>query len=192
MIKLVDLLREVGEGSSRPYPMVPVKVPDYDSIDSFEVVAYKFDTEVGEYKVVIDKEMMGSNDYGSQDYNLKYMVTFGIEDEEGWTDYKQEFKDVKNAFRVMATVVEAIKKTIEDDKDRGLNVARLLVEPSKREIEDPETGDPVTDEEDTRRANLYKKYIEKHMPAGSQVRAHSGGEYIIVDFPNSPEIDRNK
>lgn len=175
-IKLVELLREIGdpEKSSKPYKL------ETHSDNKYALI-YRFETEPTEtysdkkkatvtipsrtYNIVIGKnrkeirDPQGLLDPKYSDRELEYFVSFGVIPEEGGMDFDAEFKDTKNLFRIMATVILAINKAIEGAKKP---VTRLIIEPTKR--------DPLDD----RRANLYKKYMEKHLPPGWKVTRDDG------------------
>lgn len=185
-MKLIHILREIGETTAKPYKVNKVDESSY-------YVTYEFETDpndAGEkiqYIIVIGKSFKtlsptGEGDEYDED-ELQFLVSFGVRDR-GSVDFEAEFKDVKNLFRVMATVVDTIKKAIaEEAEESGIPVTRIIIEPTKREIEAPGSAVPVYDKADTRRADLYKKFIEKNMPSGSKVRELGKGDKIIVDLP---------
>ena len=179
-------LREIGETTAKPYKANKVDESSY-------YVTYEFETDPNDegekiqYIIVIGKSFKtlsptGAGDEYDED-ELQFIVSFGVKDS-GSVNFQIEFNDVKNLFRVMATVVDTIKKAIaEEAEESDIPVTRIIIEPTKREIEAPGSAVPVYDKADTRRADLYKKFIEKNMPSGSKVRELGKGDKIIVDLP---------
>jgi hypothetical protein len=149
-------LKEIGETTAEAYPLT-VK----DEGDSF--ITYTFKTDIGtNYRIVILKDYL---DPDSEE--LIYIISFGV-DKPGSVDFEGEVGDYKNIYRVMATVVKAVKDTIAQEE---LPVTKLEINPTKKNAEDK------------RRLNLYMKYIEKQMPVGSSVWT-DGSESILVSLPN--------
>lgn len=155
-MKLLDILKEIGETTAEPYPLT-VK----EEGDSF--IIYTFKTDIGtNYSIIILKDFL---DPDSEE--LIYVISFGV-DKPGSVDFEGEVGDYKNIYRVMATVIKAVKDTIAQEE---LPVTKLEINPTKKNAEDK------------RRLNLYMKYIEKQMPAGSSVWT-DGSESILVNLPN--------
>lgn len=186
-MKLIDILREIGETTAKPYFLTKVDESVYYVIYEFET-KNPGDKAGTKYKIIIGKNFRAEDprdesDEDRDENELEFSVSFGVVDR-GSVDFGAEFKDVKNLFRVMATVIKAIKIAIEDETyESGIPVTRIIIEPTKREIRDPETGETRTDKSDKRRANLYMQYIKSNMPAGSKVRELGTGDKIIVDLP---------
>jgi hypothetical protein len=167
-MKLIHILREIGETTAKPYPLTKLD-------ESVYYVTWGFKTDSGaEYKIVIGKNFRAEDPDSEEERDeneLEFLVSFGVVSK-GTLDFEAEFKDVKNLFRVMATVIKAVKITIEDEADEsGIPVTRIIMEPTKR------------DKADSRRANLYMRFIEKQMPAGAKVTQLAGGERIQIDLP---------
>lgn len=169
-MKLIDLLREIGETTAKPYP--------YTKRDeSSQYVMYKFETDSGiKYQIIILKEFREDVE------EIEFGITFGVYVDPASVDFEKEVNDPKNLFRVMATVVAAVKDAIAEEEAEGAPVTRLIIEPEKRKIKDPQTGKMVKDRADRRRFNLYMQYIKKQMPAGTEIR-FTGDDAIIVELP---------
>ena len=156
-MKLIDILREIGETTAEAYPLTV-----RDEGDSF--ITYTFKTDIGtNYKILIVKDFL---DPDSEE--LIYVISFGVDKPGSSVDFEGEVGDYKNIYRVMATVVKAVKDTIAQEE---LPVTKLEINPTKKNAEDK------------RRLNLYMKYIEKQMTAGSSVWT-DGSESILVNLPN--------
>lgn len=171
-MKLIDLLREIGETTAKPYP--------YTKRDeSSQYVMYKFETDSGiKYQIIILKQFIGDSDYEEREF----AIVFGVYTDPAAVDFEKEVNDPKNLFRVMATVVAATKEAIAEEEAEGTQVTRLLIEPEKRKIKDPQTGKMVKDRGDRRRFNLYMQFIKKQMPAGTEIR-FTGDDAIIIELP---------
>lgn len=162
-------LKEIGEATAAPYPFKStVRDPELDE--------YEFVTDAGnKYVVLIEKYTKE----GERDYDVQFGIIRNPERVDNRNpflsnpfDTDREVNDPKNLFRVMATVVAAVKRSIQlDEKSGKIRVAKLIMLPTKR------------DASDTRRTQLYKKYIDKHMPAGSVVSVDPDGSRIQVELP---------
>ena len=140
-MKLIDLLREVGEATSRPY--------DWESyMDEDEHKEYEFQTDSGlNYKLEIavsegDKERDSA------------VVSFGIVAED-WSDYFTDYESVPTKgelYKVMATVVDILKDFIENNKQ----VKYIYFTTNK-------LGKEVGKDQSAR-LNLYRRYIQTHLP----------------------------
>lgn len=171
-MKLIEILREIGETTAQPYPLTLKDESVYYAIWEF-----KTDSDL-QYQVIIGKDYTDSNEEA-----VTYTVSFGVYDR-GTIDFEAEVNDPKNLYRVMATVIKAIKDTMADEINQTeLPVSRIIIEPTKREIPTPDSPMPVYDKSDTRRADLYMKYIQKQMPAGAKVQTTADKSQIRIDLP---------
>lgn len=165
-----DKLQEIGEATAEPYPLTKID-------ESVYYVTWGFKTDSGtEYKIVIGKNFKNTADEGGEEeydeYQMEFLVSFGVVSR-GTVDFEAEYKDVKNLFRVMSTVIKATKQAIQEEaEESGIPVTRIIMEPTKR------------DKGDSRRANLYMRFIEKQMPEGSRITTKDGGSTIVVDLPS--------
>lgn len=154
--KLYDLLesimQEVGENTAEPYETTRTGV-------FLTEAKYSWKTDEGvEYVLYIVKnaDFTGRGD----DRDLYYSVEFGIWTNNIYVDYGATSKTTQtgNLRRVMATVIDCIKKEIAlDNAKSGITVRQISIEPTKE------------DETDERRAKLYLSYVEKNKPEGSTV-----------------------
>jgi hypothetical protein len=172
MIKLIDILKELGEGTKEPYKWTKTFDITY-TYDKGGVTEYSWTTEEGarvEYEANITKYPL---EEGFDNY--MYSVEFGIKDDYG-TDYKSTSKDTEtgNLFRVMATMVDIVKTQLKEDREEGWKIAEIRMSPSKRDAEDG-----LPDQTDRRRTNLYASYIKKNMPEGSRVQVDPAGDISV-------------
>lgn len=171
-MKLIEILREIGD------PDTPSVAYDYSrQIGTNRDLNYSFETDAGiKYSVGVRKDMKGrdpEDDRRDYDGNMQIHITFGVGDL-GSVDTDIEFKDTRNLFRVMATVIKIVQKILNEHMGiEGMPpITRIKIEPTKR------------DAADNRRANLYKtylrKYTNKYYP-GAEIKEKYGR--IIVDLP---------
>lgn len=178
MIKLGDILKEVGENTAQPYPLTKQSKSEF-------VREYQFQTDSGTpYVIYIEKDTSESEELGRF---IEYDVSFGVKKKvyistQGSVDYDVEINDPKNVFRVMATVINAIKQSIAIDEESRIPVRKITISPSKRTIKEP-SGLTVTDQSDKRRENMYRAYIEKNAPAGSEVITYPSSNTMVIILP---------
>ena len=144
MIKLKDILKEVGEGTAKPY--------EYSvEFEDDQEVTYNFKTDSGlKYDLHLFQAPRSRT-------NHRLVVAFKTQ-----TGNYEDLTNKGEQFRIMATVVDAIKKYLV----KAPKVSDISFTPAK------EAGN------DNRRANLYKAYITKQLP-GSKVNILSDGMYIV-------------
>jgi len=160
MIKLKNILLEIGEGTAKPYKYKLTRTEsDPDFGDYFRL--YEFVTDLGtHYEVMFEIE----EDY-SKDEPWEFMnIEFGVDEKDGGgVSYKVE-TNRGEVFRVMATIVDITKKILKERK----NIKTLTFSGAKK------------DEGDNRRNNLYMAYIKKHIPNVKNVEVD--GSEIKVDI----------
>jgi hypothetical protein len=160
MIKLKNILLEIGEGTAKPYKYKLTRTEsDPDFGDYFRL--YEFVTDLGtHYEVMFEIE----EDY-SKDEPWEFMnIEFGVDEKDGGgVSYKVE-TNKGEVFRVMATIVDITKSILKERK----NIKQLTFSGSKK------------DEDDNRRNNLYMAYIKKHVPNIKNVEVD--GSEIKVDI----------
>jgi hypothetical protein len=160
MIKLKNILLEIGEGTAKPYKYKLTRTEsDPDFGDYFRL--YEFVTDLGtHYEVMFEIE----EDY-SKDEPWEFMnIEFGVDEKDGGgVSYKVE-TNKGELFRVMATIVDITKSILKERK----NIKQLTFSGSKK------------DEDDNRRNNLYMAYIKKHVPNIKNVEVD--GSEIKVDI----------
>jgi hypothetical protein len=141
MIKLLDILKEIGDSSSQPY-----KFDFYGDYAGMRV--YGFDTENYPYTVELRYE-----DFDLYDENTSNIlsVRFYVSDEEE-PDIEQDdiVTNKGELFRVMATITSIVKKDLQDNP--GINT--ITFTPAKKEGETANVS----------RLNLYMRYIKHEFP----------------------------
>jgi hypothetical protein len=160
MIKLTNILLEIGEGTAKPYKYKLTRTEsDPDFGDYFRL--YEFVTDLGtHYEVMFEIE----EDY-SKDEPWEFMnIEFGVDEKDGGgVSYKVE-TNKGELFRVMATIVDITKSILKERK----NIKQLTFSSAKK------------DEDDNRRNKLYMAYIKKHVPNIKNVEVD--GSEIRVDI----------
>ena len=150
MIKLKDILAEVGEATAKPYKY---KVDFEETDPGYEEIQYEFKTDSGlDYSINIaqTKPLRNKED-------VRLIVAYKTKSGTYNTDTNKG-----EQFRIMATVVAAVKEYLA----KAPNATEISFTPSK------------ADEGDLRRANLYKAYITKQIP-GSTLRIFGDGRYVV-------------
>lgn len=159
MIKLLDLLKEVGESTAKPYPYT------LGATNSSGVSAYfYFTTDLGtEYQVVV---IDAKPSYDKEEYH-DFIFSFKVMGEDhNYVANKQEL------YRVMATVIKIMKDWI--DKFGEETVKSIQFTPAKSKGVD-----------DTRRQNLYMAYVKKQIPNWKfEVEVDNNEETFIFYNPN--------
>ena len=189
-MKLIDILREIGETTAKPYPFDSEYTTD--DVDEYQFTTYSKDPKTGKeasknkYAVVIEKsDWVGKDGVWRE---VSFEVSFGLraDPEKQYplsapVDTATEVNDPKNMYRVMATVIAAIKKSKErEESDDISKVTKISMVPTQR------------NEFDMRRTELYKKYIQKELgydPKTKQYRSGTGvytepdGSKIVITMP---------
>lgn len=152
-MKLIQLIKEIGDSSAKPYP--------YHRMGKnveFNTFIYEFDAEAGEYQVDIEKRDL-------KDGTLRYDIGYGLKDDStlSGVDYRSE-TNMGELFNVMATVVNIVKDEIELDEANEYYVTKLSFSPTK------------ASENDTRREKLYLAYIKNFFPNSTV----TSNEYEVV------------
>jgi hypothetical protein len=160
MIKLTNILLEIGEGTAKPYKYKLTRTEsDPDFGDYFRL--YEFVTDLGtHYEVMFEIEEDFSKDEPWEFMNIE----FGVDEKDGGgVDYKVE-TNRGEVFRVMATIVDITKSILKERK----NIKTLTFSGAKK------------DEDDNRRNKLYMAYIKKHIPNVKNVEVD--GSEVKVDI----------
>jgi len=160
MIKLKNILLEIGEGTAKPYKYKLTRTEsDPDFGDYFRL--YEFVTDLDtHYEVMFTIE----EDF-SKDEPWEFMdIEFGVDEKDGGgVSYKVK-TNKGELFRVMATIVDITKKILKERK----NIKTLTFTGSKE------------NEDDQRRNNLYMAYIKKHISNVKNIEVD--GDEIRVDI----------
>ena len=150
MIKLKDILKEVGEATSATYPYKITQdsgdIYDPNSVDS--TLVYSFETEQGtKYDVVI-------NGMQAEDSNEYYL------DVEFLADSEYRATGEGKPLRIMSTVVAIMREVVEGDKNQVIDgiVYSPVEKISDRDFWNPDYQEP---EEDNQRDQMYRRFITK-------------------------------
>ena len=156
MIKLKDLINEIGEGSLKPY-----KSEEVDQEGRFVYV--RFTTDKGtEYEV--DLESMEYPDPDDEDMNVAAMGIEFMAKIKGTQGYSSKvITNEGDLFKVMATVADIIKKYLK--KRIFKDVEYLIYTPSKK-IDQAGSKN--------QRDMLYRKFIT-HAFTGAQITTDENG-----------------
>lgn len=180
MIKLVDLLVEIGDSAAGAFGNVSLQDVQYTEDGKPLKSTYSFSSDQNDYVV-----------------NVKYMPDpKSPERYYLYVDFKTEggrFSDVTKEnvpLRIMATVTEVMKKEAERvksdkkiaTKDRENIVAGMIFSPAKSYSLDKvgravETGS-------SKRKGLYAAYIKRNVPGAKEAQVPAG-----LDFPSDVSVD---
>lgn len=158
-MKLVDLLKEIGDASSKPYYYENV-------VDDENNRVYNFETETFPptwYEVSL-KEIEPEDPFSGDE--IKLDVTFGVTNEKGELNFDQ-VTNKGELYRVMATIVQIVKEDLKNHR----YIKTLSFTPSKRKDKD---------EKSNIRLDLYKRFIETSFPSASITKDESGN--VIVNL----------
>ncbi len=151
MIRLKDILFEIGEGSAKPYKFRTVKDKP-DNTDHTREVSFK--TEDGDdYQVELHAywgDGFITDTYGSH-ISIDFYIYHGF-----GTHDADVVVNKGRLFRVMSTVVKAAEEFMDDLDYEEKGIDLLRIEPTKS-----------TDDDDHRRAKLYMAYIKRQLPITS-------------------------
>jgi hypothetical protein len=167
---LETVISEIGDTSNvETYKTTWNKVSDFDDSS----ITYRVDFTTGtektdnKYNVYLGLEKSDPF-YDKESWYLD--VSFGVEGEDEIVDYKSVVNNDK-MYRVMATLVQIIKELIAKLEKEDKFINQIWIDPSKNF------------EGDTRRTRLYKAYIKKNMPAGSDLEIPDDMSYIKITLP---------
>ncbi len=178
-MKLIDLLREVGEATSRPYDWKM-------TADHEDYKEYMFQTKTGFYYKVEIEVLEGDEERDSA------FVQFGIvepdEDNMGFTNF-DAVPSKGDLFNIMATIVEVLKDLIK----KNPNIKYLQFETTKGK-----------NKESNARLSLYIKYIQKHLPNAevttdsrrgyemTSIKLKEVGETTNIYFTDFSQIEKSE
>ena len=165
MIRLKDILLEIGDASSQPYPF-----DFYGDYGNMRI--YGFDTE--NYPYTVELQYADLDNYDEDITNI-LGVRFYVVDE---TDPDIERDDVVTnkgeLFKVMATVTAIIKKDLQDHPE----IDTITFTPAKK-------GSETTN---ISRLNLYTRYIKNAFPNASITSGNRGSVEVKLNN-NTPKYD---
>ena len=171
MIKLIDILNEIGDSSAQKYDWR--FKGKYDTGDVINI-DYEFKTDSDtQYFVKLTVQESPSTPLA-----FEMMVAFGV----GKSIIKKAFGDKKpfaqvvnkgELYRVMATVIDIVKDGIEKMTQDDHPVKIILFKPEQEK--ETATGFKITDQ----RAKLYMAYIKQNMDIVNNVR-QKGKEIEVI------------
>jgi hypothetical protein len=161
MIKLIDLLKEIGDASMQPADFWQ---EEYTEAGDYAVIEYGF--KVGpepdnQYMVTVDIEPVG-DDVPEEGNTLEV-------DFKGPSGMNAVNKGYQ--YKVMSTVVAILRKVVEERKKKGKEITNITYTPIKR----------GNDEIDTGRESLYRAYVRKQLPDWNYSKY---GDSIILSKDN--------
>jgi hypothetical protein len=175
MIKLIDLLAEVGEGTSQKYSW---RLDTNDNTGDYIIMNYVFTTDSNvRYFVLLNignEPLVAIDDY-------EMTVSFGvgakpsIKAKAGMA--KPSFTKVVNKgelFRVMATVIDIVKDAIRVMKEEDRPIRYISFKPEKEK--ETETGFEQTNQ----RLQLYLAYIKKNMEHVQSIKTTPNAVEVIL------------
>ena len=158
-MKLIDILKEIGDASKEPYG--PIDVITDDEAER----QYGFSTDSGTiYEVKVETFYQGPT------RPVIARVLFGIIGQDGDISYDAQTGE-NDIYRIMSTIVEIVKK---DLKDNHADIIEFT--PSKRK--DTSTDkDPMSNV----RTQLYSRYIKGQFPNAEVTQTIHGDIRVILN-----------
>ena len=151
MIKLKNILLEIGEGSAKPYKFEIEKDELKDTSHSREV---SFKTEDGDdYQVAL--HAYWGDGFITDTYGSHITIDFFIDHGLGSRD-ADVVVNKGRLFKVMSTVVKITEEFMDDLDYEEKGIDLLRISPTK-----------TKDDDDDRRAKLYMAYIKRQLPVAS-------------------------
>jgi len=175
MIKLLDILAEVGEGTAQKYNW---SYNGKDSNSDYDVLNYSFKTDSNmSYFVTLvvgNEPLTGADDF-------EMTVSFGVGNKGPLKDKvglgKPSYTKVVNkgeVFRVMATVVDIVKNAISMMKKEEKPIKYIIFKPEKEK--ETETGFKQSDQ----RLKLYLAYIKQNMDQVQSIEQGPGAVEVTL------------
>ena len=173
MIKLKDILQEIGDASAKAFPWKYHK--SHPAVDDQDF-AYTFQGDKGQG--LVQFTLAGHNEWD---------IAFGsvMNDEDGeFADFAELTNE--GPFKVMATVTEILKDFLNNTYKKHIDDKELFGQTEPRELSFNTSKEPGRGKKGTsKRANLYQAYIQKQLP-GANVRKFAAGSYAdayIITLP---------
>ncbi len=161
-----EILNEIGEGSSKPFP--------YDLEIESNGQELADDEFIYEHTAIIDAEANGKplkiylflteNEYNEPPGGKPDELEVSFKTPKG--SYDEIINDRVYLFRLMATITEIIKKMI-----RARKIGKISFEPAKAK------GEKGTDALETKRARLYLAFMKKAFPSAT---VEEFGDEVII------------
>jgi hypothetical protein len=162
MIKLFDLLLEIGDSTPMPYK----KIKD-NLLDRYDVRNLSWEFKIGEDTYVVNSDVSKMDD---ENWGMNAM--FGLKT----TKYKSGDTSRTNKgdqYKIMATIFKILK----DYTTEHPEIVELSYEPQK------------DFEGDEQREKLYKIYVNKNFPDWNYTKM---GSYVYLNKPKSSVISKIK
>jgi len=141
MIKLIDILKEIGDASSQPYPF-----DFYGDYGNMRI--YGFDTE--NYPYTVELQYTDLDSYDEDTTNILGVRFYIPDDEDPDIERDDIVANKGELFKVMATVTAIIKKDLKNHPE----IDTITFTPAKKEGETTNVS----------RLNLYTRYIKNAYP----------------------------
>jgi hypothetical protein len=165
MIKLKNLLKEIGDASSQPYSF------DFYS-DYGNMRIYGFDTE--NYPYTVELQYTDFDLYDEDITNILGVRFYVSDDEDPDIERDDIVTNKGELFRVMATVTAIIKKDLKDHPE----IDTITFTPAKKEGETTNVS----------RLNLYMRYIKNAFPNATITTGNRGSVEVKLNN-NTPKYD---
>ena len=170
MIRLVDLLKEIGEGTAKPY--------DYKLVAdvSGDAIYYTFTTDPNPDKAFtvngITHLSPGTDyevdlRYWDLEKNVRSSTNLDVAFSTHGGEYEEETND-NMQYRIMATVVAIVKEALSKHPE----VTTLSFTPAK------------ADKMDARRTRFYKAYMQKQIPNSTVTELKGDGFKVTLKSNN--------
>lgn len=165
MIRLKDILKEIGEASSRPY--------SYDFYGDYsDMRIYGFDTE--NYPYTVELQYADLYNYDEDATNILGVRFYVVDEDDPDMERDDVVTNKGELFRVMATVTAIIKKDLQDHPE----IDTITFTPAKKEGETTNVS----------RLNLYIRYIKNAFPNASITSGTRGSVEVKLNS-NTPKYD---
>lgn len=154
-------LKEIGTATSKGVP----------ELTDIGAGSYEFTTDSGNrYEVEIYRKVKRVD--GQPTYHMDLDVSFYVLDSRDVPQATKLVNDPKNLYKVMAAVIEALKKEAVKQEAEGYTIDSVRFYAAKQ------------DASDNRRKNLYMQYVKRLMPSGSEIVEDAHSEYIMINLPD--------
>lgn len=175
MIKLLDILAEVGEGTAQKYNW---SYSGKEANNDYDILNYDFKTDSGVRYFVT---LVASNEPLNAADDFEMTVSFGVGDKGPLKSKvglgKPSYTKVVNKgeiFRVMSTVVDVVKDGINRLKEEEKPIKYIIFKPEKEK--ETETGFKQSDQ----RLKLYLAYLKQNMDQIQSIEQGPGAVEVTL------------
>jgi hypothetical protein len=176
MIKLKDILYEIGDGSSKAFPWKYHESHPASDDQDF-VYTFKGDKEQG----IVTFSFADDNEWDVAFGSIKPRSATDDTEEGDYSSLTDE-----GPFRVMATVTEIIKDFLSNTYKKHIDDKELFGRTEPKELSFNTSKESGRGKKGTsKRAKLYQAYIQKQLP-GANVRKFAAGTYAdayVITLP---------